>query len=764
MNIRVQDVGCSLQRKGVCSMSDKYRREGKGCSSGREVLTEPELKDLISNYGIQVPKGRVVAGVEEATDAFAVLSPPLVVKVVSGELTHKTDAGGVILNIDSLVDLRHAIAKIGRSMDDAGIAPSGYLVEEQCPRAHELVVGGVRNPDVGPVIMLGLGGVLVDILHDIALRLCPIDTVDAHAMIDELSGTDILDGARGGVIASRQAIVDLLIQVGGPEGLLLDRPDIVEFDLNPVIVSERSAIVVDAVGFVGECIPERQRDANSPGTSKINFAALFAPASVAVVGASATAPNVGNNFIDNLVAFGFSGAIYPIHPTADFVGGLKAYPSLVEAPSNIDYAYITIPAGRVPDVLAGANGRVAFAQVVSSGFSETSTGKDLERELIASARRGGVRVIGPNSLGTYSPRGHLTFADQTSKEAGGVGIISQSGGLSIDILRYGARRGVKFSEVVSVGNASDINANDIIEYYLHDLDTSVIGIYLESLKDGRRLFELIRAASATKPVVVLKGGRTSQGQRAANSHTGGLAVDERVWAGFTKQAGCVAVDTLDEFLDTLLAFQTLKNWHTHVTQDVVLFGNGGGTSVLAADAFARAGLRIELLPPATVEALRLLDLPAGTSFTNPIDAPAPALAAKDGGVAVSVLRTVLQSPTPPDAIVTHLNIGVILSNSGNGGTVLERLVQTVMGAKETYPESHHVLVLRSDGHPDVERVMQGYRELAVRAGVPVYSELTNAASALKAVSMYEGYLGRRQSEHARGEVIAMADVDSSVEV
>ena len=217
-------------------------------------------------------------------------------------------------------------------------------------------------------------------------------------------------------------------------------------------------------------------------------------------------------------------------------------------------------------------------------------GSALEHALVEKARAAGVRVLGPNTLGTYSPRGGLTFPQNASKEVGTVGIVSQSGGLSTDIIKRGEWRGLRFSGLVTIGNSADVAPHELVEYYLEDPQTKVIGLYLEDIKNGRAFFDLLRSSKAIKPVVILKGGRSGQGRLAAASHTGALAGDERAWEAMPRQLPVALVSTVDEFLDALLALQFLTLRPSKPTNLVTLFGNGGGSSVLGSDAFAAAGL------------------------------------------------------------------------------------------------------------------------------------------------------------------------------
>lgn len=472
------------------------------------------------------------------------------------------------------------------------------------------------------------------------------------------------------------------------------------------------------------------------------FTPLFEPKTVAVVGASAKSAALPNIFIKRIQKLGFKGPIYPIHPTATEIDGLPAYKSLAETPEPVDYAFIAIAAAQVAPLIEAAKGRVRFAQVVSSGFGEVEEGKALQDALIVAAKAGGTRVLGPNCLGIYTPRGKITFTDNCPSEPGAIGIISQSGGLGTDIIRRGINRGLGFSGLVSVGNAADVNPNDLLEYYLADPQTKVIGMYLETAKDGRRLFEILRAAKAQKPVVILKGGRTAQGLAAAASHTGSLAGDERAWLALSAQTGCVLAETLEDFLDMLGAFQRLTPRPDHPIRRVVLFGNGGGTSVLATDFFARVGLDVIPFEAPTLGALAALKLPPGSSITNPVDCPVGTLQQEEGRVAQKILDAIY-SHGAPDALVVHLNMVAFAGRTKP--EVLDNLMQAVLRVQSQFPnQSHFVLVLRSDGDPEIEARKRAFRERAVALGIPVFDEMSNAGRALAALAQVERFRRARQ--------------------
>ena len=367
------------------------------------------------------------------------------------------------------------------------------------------------------------------------------------------------------------------------------------------------------------------------------FRPLFLPETVAVVGASSKGGAMPNVFIRRIRELGYAGEIYPIHPTATEIDGLKAYKTLADTPKRIDYAFVAIAAAQTPDILRLADGRVAFVQVVSSGFGEIEEGKELQDQLLAAAQFGFMLLIGPNCLGIFSPLGKITFVENSPSSVGSVGVISQSGGLGTDIVRRGTARGLRFTSLVTVGNCADIEPSDLLEYYLEDPGTKVIGLYLETAKDGRRFFEILRQAKARKPVVILKGGRTSQGLAAAASHTGSLVGDSRSWTALSRQTGCVLVDTLEQFIDVLLIFQACNARANNPTKEIVLFGNGGGTSVLATDYFSNLGLEVNPFNTDLINVLNALKLPPGTSITNPVDCPVNTLQQENGGIAEKIL-------------------------------------------------------------------------------------------------------------------------------
>ena len=706
-------------------------------AGGRNALNEMEGKMLLAGYGVNVPRSVRVADASEVDRRIADKTPPFALKVLSADILHKSDAGGVRLNLVDAASIKIAITEMTALPTIDAEAIDGFLIEEMAAPGREVVIGGLSDPQFGPMIMVGLGGVFVEVLKDVSFRLCPITERDAREMLDELRGKAILEGTRGEAPVSLDAIVDLLLKLGGKEGLLTcNGNDIAELDINPVIVSADEAVAVDAAIVLKPADTLASKpDAENGDSVTARFKALFAPETIAVVGASTTSSIIANTFIRRMKAYGYAGEIYPIHPKAEEIEGLKAYPSLGETPKPVDYAYIATRADRIPPLIGAAKGNVKFAQVISSGFREVEEGIALEAELLAQAREAGCRLIGPNCLGVYSPRGGVTFPVDAPKELGRVGVVTQSGGLGTDIIKRGQWRGLRFSGFVTAGNCADISPADLLEFYLEDPQTSVIGFYLEDIGDGRRFFDLLRNASTPKPLVLMKGGRSELGRMAAASHTGALADNMAAWNALCAQTPTVIVDTVDQFVNALLALQQLTVRPERPTKKVVLFGNGGGTSVLATDFFAARGLEVTPFPAHTRQTLEALGLPPGTSVANPIDTPVGTLQKEEGRVANQILDIVYETAAP-DAVVMHLNLAAFV---GRGDVdPIDNLFQAAVDIGQKYPgQAHFALALRSDGSAEIDDKKRAYRERALANGIPVFDELPDVADALAAMSHIE---------------------------
>ena len=346
--------------------------------------------------------------------------------------------------------------------------------------------------------------------------------------------------------------------------------------------------------------------------------ALFAPKSVAVVGASERTGALGNAVFTNLLAGGFKGALYPVNPKYSSIHGKPAFSTLRELPEKVDLAVIVTPAAAVADVLrdAAAAG-IAHAVVLTAGFGETgAAGRVLEEEVARTARTNGIRLIGPNCLGLMRPSIGLnaTFA-RGSARPGSIALISQSGAICAALADWAWAAGIGFSSVVSMGSAADLDFGEILDYLLHDEKTTSILMYVEGVHDARRFISGLRAAARSKPIVVLKVGKHLAGSRAALSHTGALAGDDAVFDAVLRRCGVVRAEGYAELFS---AARLLGSGRLPAGNRLAILTNGGGPGVMAADCASEHGVELATLADATMQALTA-QLPAHWSHGNPVD-------------------------------------------------------------------------------------------------------------------------------------------------
>jgi acetyl coenzyme A synthetase (ADP forming)-like protein len=351
-----------------------------------------------------------------------------------------------------------------------------------------------------------------------------------------------------------------------------------------------------------------------------SVARLLSPASIAVIGAGRERGSIGHEVFRNLTHGEFAGPVYPIHASAAEIAGVPAYASVLDVPGEVDLAVVAVPASEVPRVAEQcAEKHVHGLVVISTGFAETgSEGTEAERQLVALTRGYGMRLVGPNCMGVVNTRASVrmnaTFAP-VAPPPGRVGFLSQSGSLGIAVLERAEKLGLGVSSFVSVGNKGDISVNDLLQYWEDDRETDAILLYLESFGNPRKFARIARRVSRAKPIVAVKGGRSSSGSRAATSHPAVLASSDVAVDALFRQAGVIRVDTLEQLFDTaqLLHCQPLP-----AGRRVAIVGNSGGPGILAADACERAGLAVPELASSTHERLAAL-LPPAAAVRNPVD-------------------------------------------------------------------------------------------------------------------------------------------------
>ncbi|GAA4920745.1 acetate--CoA ligase family protein [Streptomonospora salina] len=595
-------------REAVRAVLDRARSES------RSALTAPEGKELAEAYGIPVPREALATSADAAVSLAVELGLPVVAKIVSPDILHKTDAGGVEVGLSSAEEVEAAYRRIvdnARSYDPRATI-EGVQVQQMVGGGTEVLIGATTDPTFGKVAVFGLGGVLVEVLKDVSFRLAPVSAADARAQIGDIKAAEVLDGVRGGEAVDTDRLADVITRLSD---LVTDFPEISEADLNPVFASGTASVAAD-LRFVLDFDPVQPPAQFSTEEILASMNRIFKPRSIAVVGASNEQGKIGNSVIRNIVDGGYAGQVYPINPKADEVYGRTSYATVADAPAGIDVAVFTIPAKLVPAALeeAGRTG-VAGAILIPSGFAETGE-HELQDEVLEVARRHGVRLLGPNIYGYYYTPEHLSATFCTPYDvAGGTALSSQSGGIGMAILGYSRSTSTGVSAIVGVGNKADIDEDDLLTFFGQDDNTNAVAMHLEDLKDGRAFVQAAREVVPRKPVVVLKAGRTSAGARAAGSHTGALAGDDKVYDDILRQAGVVRAPGLNELLEYGRALPVLP---TPAGENAVIITGAGGSGVLLSDAVVDNGLSLMEIPPDLDASFRAFIPPFGAAG-NPVD-------------------------------------------------------------------------------------------------------------------------------------------------
>jgi acyl-CoA synthetase (NDP forming) len=495
--------------------------------------------------------------------------------------------------------------------------------------------------------------------------------------------------------------------------------------------------------------------------SRAQLDRVLHPRSVAVVGASGSPGKFGWIFLKSLLHIGFSGNLYPINKSSDTILGYKAYPSLSALPEVPDMVVITIPAPRVPEALeealaVGSPGAV----VITAGFGEDSDeGRKLEARVREIARRG-IRVIGPNCFGVYSPKAGVTVIPGSGfpRESGPVGFFAQSGGLTADLGQVAIGRGVRFSAMVSYGNAADVNELDMLDYFAHDDQTSIIAAYLEGVSDGPRFLSLLKEVTAAKPVVIWKGGTSATGARMVMSHTGSMGGQAAVWEAVFRQTGTIKVRGLTELIDTLAAFSCI---YPRAGTRVAMMGGGGALGVEASDLVDELGLSMPVFPQQVQDEINAHLPEFGKSARNPVDTGTPLIG---GDPLVEIMRIIARQDDVDVIFVLQLlfHSQVLMRRvADQEATPLSAFAsypRLAEGAREVHAATGKPIVAvfpqtsisGSEEDLDLEREIRNATDAFQGAGCAVFPTIDRALKALARVVRYQEYL-------TGGEVRTAAD-------
>ncbi len=558
-----------------------------------KVITEEDSKSILKSYGISVPPYALVTSEAEAAKAAKKVGFPLVMKVVSPQILHKTDVGGVKVGIDNINDVKKTFKDMyGRLSKKKGVHVKGILLEKMVPKGVELIVGLQNDAQFGPVIMVGMGGVLTEVMRDVAFRMLPITTSDARSMLDELKGSKMLKGFRGSKPIDMNMLTTALVKIGK---LGIDHAThFNSIDFNPVIVYPKSYAVVDAKILLNKSVKKDTISKAKP--NKEHMEKFFTPKTVALVGASSTPGKIGNSILDSLVNYNFKGKVYPINPKAGKIFGQKCYPTVSAVPGNVDLVVISVDLSITAPVLEDCAKKGVHSVVIVSGGGKELGGERAayEAEVKRLSAKHKIRIIGPNCIGMFNAANRLDCAFQGQErmvraKLGVVAFLSQSGTMGISFLESADSFGL--SKMVSYGNRSDVDEADMIWYLANDPQTKVIALYVEGFGDGRKFINTAKKVmkEKKKPVVIWKSGRSALGAKQAASHTGSLGGANAIIMGAFKQAEIISVDSYQE----LVAVTKALAWQPAAKGNRVgLCSNGAGPMIGAIDHFERLGLSL----------------------------------------------------------------------------------------------------------------------------------------------------------------------------
>ena len=589
----------------------------KALEEGRTALYEHEAKDLLAFLGLPTTRYRVVKNRDMAVQAANEIGYPVVLKIVSPQVLHKSDSGGVVLNVgddeELSVSYGQIIDRVKKNVPEAKI--HGVLVEEMAPPAVEIIIGATRDPQFGPTIMFGVGGILTEIIKDVSFRVAPFDLDEAIKMMDEIKSHKILEGTRGMPVVNKAVLADIIVKTSN---LMLENPGIKAIDLNPVMVYGDAAKIVDARIILGET--EASVVTIEPDD---NLDAVLNPSSVAVIGASGNPDKIGHKILKNIIDAGFSGKIYPVNPRGGEILGLEAYTSVLDTPGHVDTVVVVVPSRFVPEVIDEcAEKGVKGAIIISSGFKDTGPeGAELEKLVLKKAANGGIRIVGPNCQGVSNPVSGFCATWPLISQVGDVAVISQSGTIALEVPSFLVDNHLGYSKSIALGNKSDVDEADLISWLGRDEGTSVIAVYTEGIDEGGKLMKAVKDTSSSKPVLILKAGRTEAGRKAVMAHTGSMAGSGEVFEAAISQSGGFCVESLQELLDAAKAFSMLP---VPRGPNLLVVTSSGGAGILSSDASEKAGLKLHKLSEETLDRLGAV-LPDYCILRNPLDLTGNAL-------------------------------------------------------------------------------------------------------------------------------------------
>jgi len=569
-----------------------------------KVITEESSKEILSEYGIKVPQYALVTSTDEAVKKSREIGFPLVAKIVSADILHKTDVGGVKVGLNSEDDVKKTFDDMFYRLKEK-YDVKGVLLEKMVPNGVELIIGLQNDSQFGPSIMVGLGGIYTELFKDVSFRVLPITKDDASKMLETLRGKDILKGFRGSKPINMDMLSEAIVNIGTLGVDLAGKYDSIDF--NPVVVYPESYFVVDAKIILKEKSSDAAISNANPDSSHMDL--FFNAKSVALIGASPEPGKIGNSVMESLVKHDYKGKVYPVNAKGySEIMGVKAYRNLLDIQDPIDVVIVTVDLKFVPDLLIECGKKNIHNMVIISGGGKELGGEraDIEQRIQDLSRELNIRIIGPNCIGIFNGENRLDCAFQghlrmLRPKQGNVAFLSQSGTVGIAFMETSDAFGL--SKMISYGNRSDVDEADMIHYLARDPNTNVIGLYVEGLGDGRKFMNAAKNVikEYQKPIVVFKNGRSTKGAKQAASHTGSLGGSFAVISGAFEQTGIISLDSYEELTSALkaLTWQPVPKGNK-----IAMVTNGAGPIIAAIDNFERLNLELAQLSDQTMKSFR----------------------------------------------------------------------------------------------------------------------------------------------------------------
>ena len=688
-------------------------------NEGCRLLLEDTGKAILAQYGIKTPSGQRVTTFEEAEDVAGKLGYPLVVKAMAPELIHKSDRGAVKVGIENDLALQKTTKELWDRFPGVPL-----LVENMVLSGVELIAGLTDDDHFGPCLMIGTGGLFTELFQDVGFLMLPAKQDEVLQVIRDLKGFKLLTGFRGKPVYDINQIVDTMMGLArfGEEA----EGYYESVDLNPLVVNENGAIALDVKILLNPQFAPRSLETPLPDIKYLDR--FFTPRSVAVIGVSASPGKSGNVVIRNILANGYMGKIYLVNPKGGEILGMPVQPSIASLPEGIDLAIIVLPAKETPQALRECAAK-GIKQIVllAGGFAEVDEyGAEIQQEMIDIIREKGIRVIGPNTSGhTSTPHQFTSSLFPLGKiRRGKVSYLAQTGNFATHTMRYiltGEHFGV--ARVIGLGNKIDIEESEALQYLAEDSETHAILMYLESIKRPRRFMEIAREVTRHKPVVMLKGGITEAGKKAAVAHTAALASEDRLVEGLLSQAGIVRVR---DYTHLILAGKALSMIPLPKGNRVSFLTPSGAMLVVLSDFCISLDLEVPELEEETRQRLQEIS-PPYIRMRNPVDIwPAASVKGVEYGYGEG-MEAVLKDPNI-DAVVPVL---MLTKETGIPS------YNFILELAKKYPEKPILVTFSAE-----KQYMEECKEFLEPRGIPTFPEIEQPFEVLSILYRCTKAMGR----------------------